>query len=229
MFKGTLDFYYRRGVLVVRSWPRKPSRPRAPAVQAAGQDWKDTSRAISALPLELRDQWTELMRDSVMTWRDAATSAAYGNAVFIEPPRPPGSNIPLSEHAMIIDLLANLNAGTTTININSGSYIFRTGWTFWVPFSSVPFTHFRVTGYGQSNQAGQTISLAVGADSAPATPAHSPGPDVTVPNAINHFDSGWLSIDNIPSGDERWILFPKGSNNTVDLAAERLYVEFTIL
>lgn len=33
-FKGTLDFYFWKGIACVRSWPRSPGKRRAPAVEA---------------------------------------------------------------------------------------------------------------------------------------------------------------------------------------------------
>lgn len=228
-YKGVLDFYYWRGIGVVRSWPRKPVLPRSPAVQAAGQDWRDNSRAISALPLSLQEQTAEEVRDTAYTWKDAWTTTAYGHGLTWGEERPPNADVPRSEYAMIIDYFATLNVGVVTININSGSYIFRAGWTAWVPFASIPFTHYRIAGFGQSNAAGQNVSLDFGLDAAPFVPFHSPGPAITKNNTLDHFDSGWLSIDNIPASDQRCILSAKGSNSTVDLAIERLYVELCIL
>lgn len=81
-FRGVLDFYYWRGLHLVRSWPRKPVLPRSPAVQATAQEFKENVQALSDLPAPFRSQAMAAVAGTDWTWRDLWVSAVYGNQVF---------------------------------------------------------------------------------------------------------------------------------------------------
>ena len=228
-YKGLLDFYYWRGIGVVRSWPRKPVLPRNPAVQAAGVNWRDNSRAISALPLALQVATAEEVRDTAYTWKDAWTTTAYGHGLTWPGPRAASPNVPLSEKVMLVNLVAPGNDNYITWNVDTGSYRTWYGSTFWVPWSTIPFTHYRIVCAGNANQGGQTISIDFCTLDGTFTPAHAPGPALSVPNGYDRRTSGWLSIDNIPAVDGYSGLMMKGSNNTVDLGVNLLQLELTII
>lgn len=78
-FRGILDYACWRGILYVRKWPRSPSLPRSPAVQATAAAFADISRRLSATDPYLQAQWAA-EGEPTWTWKDAATSAMYGNA-----------------------------------------------------------------------------------------------------------------------------------------------------
>lgn len=76
--RGKLDFYLWRGIPCCRSWPRAPTEPRSPAVQASGAVFAAFSRElpfIGAPWYEAALQWTQGER---WTWRDFVTTLAYG-------------------------------------------------------------------------------------------------------------------------------------------------------
>jgi len=77
--KGTLDYYLWRGKIVVRSWPRSPAFPRAPAVQDTGLVFADLVRALTSAPLIVQQTARELTKDQPLTWRDAVIMAAYNH------------------------------------------------------------------------------------------------------------------------------------------------------
>lgn len=130
---------------------------------------------------------------------------------------------------MLANLIAPGNDAAVTWNVNTGSYRTWYSTTFWVPWSTIPFTHYRVVCAGNSNQAGQTISIDFCTVDGTFNPAHSPGPALSVPNSYDRRTSGWQSIDNIPAADGYAGLMMKGSNGTVDLFANLLQLELTII
>jgi len=59
-FKGTIDFYYWKGIPVARSWPKSPGKLRSQAVMAqwptfiyAAREWVNLSPAVQAAYKEL--------------------------------------------------------------------------------------------------------------------------------------------------------------------------------
>lgn len=76
-FKGSLDYYLWRGLVVCRTWPRSPSGPRSQAVQESGQVFADLVRGLSNAPLIVQQAGRELTKGSSLTWRDATIMAAY--------------------------------------------------------------------------------------------------------------------------------------------------------
>lgn len=228
-FKGVLDFYYWRGIPVVRSWPRKPVLPRNPAVQSAGQDWRDNSKALSSLPLSLQTATADEVKDTSYTWKDAWTSAVYGHGVSWGSANDHPPQFPENTYVMNIDLVASPSDAGVTFNVNSTAYVSAWSKYFLVPFAVVPFTHYRVLGSMGSSAAGQTVQLAVSTPGVPPVPIHAPDPDLTITNTFQFWDSGWRSIDNIPAVDTVLALAFKGSNATVDISLQRLQVVFARL
>lgn len=216
-FRGVLDYYYYRGRLVVRSWPRKPILPRSPNVQSTAQDFADTARALSSLPLVLQDITREVVAGTSWTWRDAWTTALYGhNIEFGESytPPPPGTDEPVQ----IIRLATSNASGSQVNNVNSTTYIRATSMLdLWVDYDLTPFTKFRIILQGLSNAGGQTISLQLARRASPATAISASGNDLVIPNTSAVHDSGWIDIATTLTGFESLCLAAKGSNATVDL------------
>lgn len=69
-FRGTVDFYMYKGLVVARSWPRKPKGPRSEAVQRGIDNFKAAIVAISNTSPEVIDAWKAMARNSPQTWRD---------------------------------------------------------------------------------------------------------------------------------------------------------------
>lgn len=227
-YKGVLDFYYWRGIGVVRSWPRKPVLPRNPAVQAAGIDWRDNSRALSSLPLALQIATAEEVRDTAYTWKDAWTTTAYGKGLTWTQANANRPFAQENEKAMQVNLVQSPTDASSTFNVNNANYMTAWSKVFLVPFSSVPFTHYRLAASAQSNAAGQSVSCQIAEENAPATAQHAPGPDFVVNNTFQRWDSGWRSIDNIPAVDQFWCVAFKGSNGTVDINLQMLQVTLAV-
>lgn len=80
-FKGVLDFYRWKGIVCVRSWPRKPKMPRSIPVQATAQLFGDLATAFTDTPPNIRARATEMASGTKWTWRDVRYRAAYGNLV----------------------------------------------------------------------------------------------------------------------------------------------------
>ena len=69
-FRGSLDFYYYKGLACVRKWPKSPGHNRAPAVQA---QWQPFLEAV-ALAKQLSPAMVQFYKDNAastnMTWKD---------------------------------------------------------------------------------------------------------------------------------------------------------------
>lgn len=82
MMRGHIDFYYWRGLLVARTWPRKPLFARSAAVQQSAQNFADTIKVASNYPSPLLAQVTAQTQGTDWTWRDLLINAAYGGHVI---------------------------------------------------------------------------------------------------------------------------------------------------
>lgn len=69
-FKGTIDFYVHDGVPCARRWPRSPSAPRAPAVQAYMQIFKDGVALWPTLSPAVQQAYNDMAVGTKMTARD---------------------------------------------------------------------------------------------------------------------------------------------------------------
>ena len=77
-FKGTIDFYIHRGIPCARSWPRPPSGPRSPAVQAAGANFAQIAKGMFLAAPEVISAAKTMAIDSPQTWKDVYTSILLG-------------------------------------------------------------------------------------------------------------------------------------------------------
>jgi hypothetical protein len=69
-FKGTIDFYVHDGIACARRWPRSPSAPRAPAVQATWQVFKDGISLWPKLSPAVQAAYVEMSVGTTLTGRD---------------------------------------------------------------------------------------------------------------------------------------------------------------
>jgi len=111
-----------------------------------------------------------------------------------------------------------------TVNINSTSYVASATRAFYVDFDLIAWTHFSIQLWGQSNAAGQTITLQVQTDQGGATPLSASGNDLTITNSSAWFSTGWVAISASFTGLHRLVVAAKGSNSTVDLSLLHLSV-----
>lgn len=77
-WKGRIDYYVDSGQAIARAWPRKPSGPRAPAVQATLSAFNDYIQRVKATDPQLIAQATTETAGSAWWWRDPILRAAYG-------------------------------------------------------------------------------------------------------------------------------------------------------
>lgn len=103
-----------------------------------------------------------------------------------------------------------------TVDVNSASYIWLGGMFVWVPFDLAQYNRFRITGRGQANAAGQTITVQASYDTAGAQPLATGGNDVVITNTFGNFDSGVRTIASPPAVFTQVLILLKGSNATVD-------------
>lgn len=69
-FKGTLDFYYYMGLLVVRKWPSSPGHIRTIPVMAQWEAWSFASKTWNNLSQEVRDAYITTAAFSSLSGRD---------------------------------------------------------------------------------------------------------------------------------------------------------------
>lgn len=69
-FRGVLDYYYYMGIPCVRSWPKKPSAERSPAVRAQWPIWGYITKHWNYLPPEIRRAYEQTATGSSLTGRD---------------------------------------------------------------------------------------------------------------------------------------------------------------
>ncbi len=77
-WKGRLDYYMDSGQAIVRSWPRKPSGPRSPAVKAKLAAFNDYIKRVRATAPEIVAQATINTAGTAWWWRDEVLRSAYG-------------------------------------------------------------------------------------------------------------------------------------------------------
>lgn len=74
-FRGVLDFYYWRGIPVVRKWPRKPITSRNPNVRAQWPIFTASTRLWNQLSPSVRQAYTDMASSTRFTGRDIFTRA----------------------------------------------------------------------------------------------------------------------------------------------------------
>lgn len=77
--RGKLDFYTWRTLICVRTWPRRPNMPRAPAVRASAAAFADYSRRLKAIDGTVLTAAQTAAAGTRWTWKDITTRAAYGH------------------------------------------------------------------------------------------------------------------------------------------------------
>jgi len=77
-FRGVLDFYNWRGIVCVRSWPKKPKWPRSPAVMETAIAFGEASTIIANSPPLVIAMAKNANKGQNWTWRDVLTACAYG-------------------------------------------------------------------------------------------------------------------------------------------------------
>lgn len=82
--RGVLDFACWKGVNYVRAWPRSPSGPRSPAVQASAAAFADLSRRLQSIDATIQTEAKEAAAGSTWTWKDLTTAAQYGHVITWE-------------------------------------------------------------------------------------------------------------------------------------------------
>jgi len=74
-FKGTVDFYYWKGIPIARAWPKSPGKIRSPAVMAQWSAFRYVASEWTKLSEVVQDAYRELATDSGLSGRDMFTRA----------------------------------------------------------------------------------------------------------------------------------------------------------
>ena len=69
-FKGSIDFYYWRGIVCCRSWPKSPGHNRSPAVMAQWTAFAWASQNWGSLSVEVQDAYRRMSAGTKMSGRD---------------------------------------------------------------------------------------------------------------------------------------------------------------
>lgn len=77
--KGTLDFYYWRGVPCVRKWPVIPMSSRTPASLESADIFGDIAQAWALVAGNVKAYFQEDSEDQPRTARDIYMTATYGH------------------------------------------------------------------------------------------------------------------------------------------------------
>jgi len=77
--KGTLDFYYWKGIPCVRKWPVIPPSSRTPASLASAQLFGEIIQSWALTGGEVKTLYTQDAADQPRTGRDIFMSGVYGH------------------------------------------------------------------------------------------------------------------------------------------------------
>jgi len=69
-FHGVIDFYYWKGMPIVRSWPRPPIGPRSPYVTVRYEPFAYINKVAGQLPEYLRQQYAQMAQGTGLNWKD---------------------------------------------------------------------------------------------------------------------------------------------------------------
>lgn len=221
-FKGTLDFYVWRGLPCVRSWPRPPSGPRSPAVQAAAATFSEIIKAQGNWNAVFHDAAIAQTFGTAWTWRDELVAGLYGGLAEPVPEPPPEEQMPY----MQMRLLASSGGVWTPLENPGTSYKSANIVAFNMDFDFFPATRYRISGVMWPNASGPTITLQLSEYSSPATPLSAAGDDLVLTLPIIFQDSGWIDFATPPTGSLYLGIAFKGSNTTIDWLAQTLSIEF---
>jgi hypothetical protein len=119
-------------------------------------------------------------------------------------------------------------SGSETFNVNSTSYVSFSPFRFYHDWDAFAATHFRIIIFGQANAAANTVTgqIVVNPANVPGATLSSGGNDVVASNGFNHYDSGWVAVNGTITGVKEYVLRLKGSNTTVDLAADYIDIHW---
>lgn len=113
------------------------------------------------------------------------------------------------------------DVGGVTIPVNSTTYLVVAYLLSRTDFDVVPWTHFAISCWGNSNAAAQTITIQ-GVHGVGAGTLSAAGNDLVLDNSFDHNGTGWIAIDPTLTGLQHVGLALKGSNSTVDLVVQSL-------
>lgn len=68
--KGSVDFYYWKGLAIARSWPKSPGRQRSPAVMAQWPLFSYAAREWANLSAAMQEAYKSLAQRSGLNGRD---------------------------------------------------------------------------------------------------------------------------------------------------------------
>jgi len=80
-FKGIIDFYSWKGVVVVRRWPRKPTQPRSAAVQDQWADFKAVTQGFKTIDETVMPALTSMTTGTQLVQKDEQVQLYYGYAI----------------------------------------------------------------------------------------------------------------------------------------------------
>jgi hypothetical protein len=124
-------------------------------------------------------------------------------------------------------LMAQLGNANTEMPVNTTSYAQPGQTDFYHDWDLFPFTHFRLSCFGDANVAGQTVSFQL-VEVATTTPVSAAGNDLVVSNGITSWTSGWIAVATPLTGQKYMSVFTKGSTSTVDFRGRWFDIEFKI-
>jgi hypothetical protein len=73
--RGTIDFYYWRGIPVVRTWPKKSTVPASPAMLAARAAFTASRVDVKTVGPAVRAEWVATATGEKQAWLDYFTYA----------------------------------------------------------------------------------------------------------------------------------------------------------
>lgn len=217
-FKGTLDFYFWRGVYVVRAWPRKPKMPRSPASSATANTFADIIRAQDEWDPAYHDAAVEQTQGTEWTWRDELVRSLYGNLWHLP-------TVPEKEESVLVFGQSSPTYGGTTFAVNTTAYLETWELSWFADAITNGYNQVRFWADAWSNQAGQTIDLIIAANQDPGVSITGIDPMLTLTNTPARHDTGWLTFDPTAYTNGLYYIAYKGSNLTVDMVYARLQVD----
>ena len=222
--KGTLDYYWWKDVPVVRKWPRPPSGPRSPAVQAQWPDFAQASRDWRDLEPETVAGTTHMAAYSQQRNVDMWLGLAYGSKITFL-----GDTFKLAppeEKVMYVPLLLINNEGSVTLQVNSSTGRSIGGIAPLIPWSLYTYNRARLYGFGQAVGAGQTITMRLIRNFTYSQPLLPAANDIVMTTAFAGFDTGPVTIASIPASSEQISLGMKGSGASTDFLYTFIAAEF---
>lgn len=68
--KGTIDYYYYKGIPVARKWPHWPKRTPTPEEKANQEAFAYINSTVKDIPAYIRRQYQAMASSSILTWKD---------------------------------------------------------------------------------------------------------------------------------------------------------------